>query len=758
MTGSFRNEGGEIMNKQGIWPRGLMRIGVCVVSVAHVATAVAQTTAATTAPVAPTAPAAPAASDANNNGYAQVLKPTRPARTPTAGRAASVYAPIQSVSDDGQIAEIEMFVGESRVFPAPGVARIAVGNGSLLTAAALDGKEVILFANSVGTSSLFIWNADGRYQRVKINIVPGDTSRYAREIAAFLSTIPRTKASIVGANIIVEGDQLADGDLQKIEELAKRYPQIVNFTNRVGWEQMVAVDVKVVEFPTSVLREMGIKWTGTGGAAVGGIWSPGRRGDDGPFQIAIRAGEGNAPPISSPDGAVLLPRGLNVLSALNMGINGQLSLLAQEGKAAILAEPQLSARHGASAKFVAGGEIPYAVQTRDGIVIAYKEYGVKLDIKPLVDPQGAIRAAIKTEVSSVDRSITAQGGPALLTRKTETEFNVRGGETIVLAGLLQRESSTDVDKLPFLGDIPVLGALFRSKRFVNKETELVVFVTPTVVTPRSPGVADRVERATERLQERFGPKPFLTEPLQPGADSARPDLAPPKSSSSSAPTDAPATVPAATPVPVTPATPKPFRVADSAVERSDDGALLSVVVDGAALRPRPSLDAAPSLTLQRGATVVLGNAEASSNVAGQWKNVKVGSVVGWLLAADVRPLHQTGTPPDTLVDTGRPVRQPVPQGMVPKPVVLRPIDGPSAVPAKEFRVHAKQLALRLTPDVNADVITTFARGDVVRSVPGATSGSWVGVASSDQSDRWGWVPAQWLVPLTSPRNPSQHTP
>jgi pilus assembly protein CpaC len=737
------------MNKQGIWPRGLMRIGVCAVSVAHVATAVAQTAAATTAPATPAAPAAPAASDANNNGYAQVLRPTRPARTPTAGRTASVYAPIQSVSDDGQIAEIEMFVGESRVFPAPGVARIAVGNGALLTAAALDGKEVILFANSVGTSSLFIWNADGRYQRVKINIVPGDTSRYAREIAAFLSTIPRTKASIVGANIIVEGDQLADGDLQKIEELAKRYPQIVNFTNRVGWEQMVAVDVKVVEFPTSVLREMGIKWTGTGGAAVGGIWSPGRRGDDGPYQIAIRAGDANAPPIGSPEGTVVLPRGLNVLSALNMGINGQLNLLAQEGKAAILAEPQLSARHGASAKFVAGGEIPYAVQTRDGIVIAYKEYGVKLDIKPLVDPQGAIRAAIKTEVSSVDRSITTQGGPALLTRKTETEFNVRGGETIVLAGLLQRESGTDIDKLPFLGDIPVLGALFRSKRFVNKETELVVFVTPTVVTPRSPGVVDRVERTTERLQERFGPKPFLSEPLQPGADSGRPDLAPPKTTGAATPGDAPATVPAASPTPVPAATPKPVRVAEGAVDRADDGALLSVVVDDAALRPRPSLEAAPLLTLQRGATVVLGNVDAPVSLSGEWKNVRVGRVSGWVLVSDVRPLHQATSMSDAVMDNGRPVRQPVPQGMVPRPVVLRSDQAVVDQPPQEYRVQALRLAMRLTPDINADVIVTLAKGEVVRAVPGANNGSWVGVASGAQSDRWGWVPAQWLVPLAA---------
>src|SRR5204862_5684277 len=95
-------------------------------------------------------------------------------------------APIRMPADDGQVAEIEMFVGESRVFPAPGVARIAVGNGALLTASALEHREVILFANAAGTSSLFLWNEDGRHQRIKISIVPGDTSRHAREVADFL--------------------------------------------------------------------------------------------------------------------------------------------------------------------------------------------------------------------------------------------------------------------------------------------------------------------------------------------------------------------------------------------------------------------------------------------------------------------------------------------------------------------------------------------------------------------------------------------
>jgi pilus assembly protein CpaC len=437
------------------------------------------------------------------------------------------YAPLSPDGDAIPVPEIEMFQGESRVFPTPGVARIAVGNGNILSASALDDKEVILFANGTGVSSLFIWNADGRYQRVKVTIVPGDTARVAREVAGFLKHIPKSTATVVGDKVIVEGDELSDADRDKVAELAKRYPQIVNFTGQVGWEQTVLMDVKVVEFPKSELREMGLKWNPTGGGALGAVWSPINRGDNGASvggrQINITAPTTQLPPIENIDKTkgVVLPSALTVMSAVNVGLNAQLNLLEQNGTAAILAEPQLSTRSGYKASFLAGGEFPYSVSNLNGVTIVFKPYGIKLDIEPRVGLNGVIRAQIDSEVSSIDTSIPSTAGPALLTRRTKTEFNVHDGETIVLSGLLQRTTGTDIDKLPVLGDIPVLGALFRSKRFQNKETELVVFVTPTIVDPRAPGLQERVRRTGERLSGAMGPTPYLSEPIQPGRDAGK---------------------------------------------------------------------------------------------------------------------------------------------------------------------------------------------------------------------------------------------
>ncbi|MDB5796838.1 MAG: ral secretion pathway protein [Paucimonas sp.] len=603
------------------------------------------------------APAAlPTERTAPMNGFAENLKPKslRPAVLQN-----QPYQPIRKQDDQSQIPEIEMFVGESRVFPAPGVGRIAVGNGQIMSAAALDNKEVILFANAPGTSSLFLWNEDGRYQRVKINIVPGDTSRYAREIAAFLSTIPEARASVIGDKVIVEGDKLNDRDLAKIDELAKRYPQIVNFTDRLGWEQMVMLDVKVVEFPVDELRELGLKWSATGGAAAGAIWSPLHHGSQRGLQIGIQTGTNNQIPITNAGGGdtgIPLPAGLNLLSAVNLGLNAQLNLLAQNGRATMLAEPQLAARSGSKASFLAGGEFPYSVSNLNGVTIIFKPYGIKLDILPKVDRSGRIRASIESEVSKIDTSISTVGGPALLTRKTNTEFNVQSGETMVLSGLIQIDNSTNIDKVPLLGDIPVLGALFRSRRFQNRETELVVFVTPTVVDSRTPGLVDRIERTGERLQQNLDkPPPYLRQPLQPGRDPAQVD---PAAASERAARDRLAT---------THATGDAAGTGQSSHRLADaGGSTLAIKLDGAVLREEPSHASRALMQLGRGALVQLGKRDPFPPGTLAWRHVVVGEIQGWVESAWLEPARLQPTLPPApgaianldrqgaLLDRGRP--------------------------------------------------------------------------------------------------------
>lgn len=482
------------------------------------------------APAATRAPVpAPAAPDNSRSGVTEIGKNKIKRTLP---KTVEPYTPIDPHGDAVPVPEIELFLGESRVYPTPGVARIAIGNGGVIAATALDDREVLVSGNGIGSSSLFVWNEDGRYQRIKVTVVPGDTARIAREVAAFLTRIPKATASVVGDKVIVEGDDLSDADREKVVEMAKRYPQIVNFTSPIGWEQTVLMDVKVVEFPKTELRELGLKWNPTGGGAIGAIWMPSSRGDVGGNSgriITITSPSNQQPPITATGQSgygVSLPSNLTIMSAVNMGLNAQLTALEQNGTASILAEPQLSTRSGYRASFLAGGEFPYSVSNANGTTVIFKPYGIKLDIEPRVGRNGVIRAQIDSEVSSIDGTVSAVGGPALLTRRTKTEFNVQAGQTIVLSGLLQRTQSKDIDQVPVLGDIPVLGALFRSKRFQNKETELVVFVTPTIVDSRTPGLVDRIDQAGQRLGATLGRSPYLSEPLQPGTDASHPQPSP----------------------------------------------------------------------------------------------------------------------------------------------------------------------------------------------------------------------------------------
>jgi len=678
-------------------------------------------------------------SDAQNrgslNGYGQILKPQvkPPKNNPP-------YTPIQKTPDDGQIPEIEMFVGESRVFPTPNVARLAVGNGQIMTAAALDDKEVIIFANGVGTSSLFVWNADGRYQRIKINIVAGDTTRIAREIAAFLATIPGTSSNIVGDKVIVQGDTLSNEDKEKIAQLAKRYPQIVNFTSAIGWEKMVMMDVKVVEFPKSELTELGLKWNAMGGAIMGAVWSPFRFGNNiGQYSVNIPSGS-NGMPITNVDGSatgVTLHSAPNIGSGINLGIGAQLNLLEQNGKASVLAEPQLSTRSGFHASFLAGGEFPYSVSTINGVTIMFKPYGIKLDIEPQVGNNGVIRSVIDTEVSSIDTSITTAGGPALLTRKARTEFNVRSGETMVLSGLLQRTSSNDVDSVPGLGNIPILGALFRSKRFQNKETELVIFVTPTVVDSQSPGLQDRIEKTTQRLEQNLGKSPYLSDPLQPGKDAARFNQK----------NDVGAAVPVLKDTHVAVVVPETGTADGNAVAGSNAlGSNLRVKKDGVVLRSEPRVGGTALLVLGANAIVQLGKAPVDLNSAQVWRNVVVGGVDGWMLADDIEPLSVDSGKYSAAVSKLAQSEQST--KLLSLPPAYEKLRGAmpdlATASGNHFRVQINNLALRVAPDINSVAVRKLQEGQIVQAQSIAAEGSWRYVQVDGVK---GWVAAQWLKPL-----------
>ena len=404
---------------------------------------------------------------------------------------------------------LSLQVGETHVLAVPDVARVAVGDGRVLHAAAADGREVLVFARGAGATTLHIWQSDGRRQAYAVDVAPAGLRRIQQEIAALLERIPNARSMVVGERIVIEGEDLADSDQARIAALAQRYPEVVDFTSRVGWDRMVLLDVQVVEVPRSRLREWGMRWDSTsqGGATAGLAW------DAAGSSVVARPGDTVLE-------SAFPTRRLTGYFGLNALLSARVNALAQNGEAVVLAQPQLLARSGSTASFLAGGEVPYATVDANGnSTTIFKPYGVSLNITPHVERNGTVRSQIEVEVSSVDASVETPGGPALSIRRASTEFNVRDGQTLVLGGFISREQSRDLSRLPGLGDLPVIGALFGSRRFQQRETELAIFVTPVLVAADHPDLMQRVARGTELIDEAFPDGPVLNVPVR-GTDKA----------------------------------------------------------------------------------------------------------------------------------------------------------------------------------------------------------------------------------------------
>ncbi len=164
--------------------------------------------------------------------------------------------------------------------------------------------------------------------------------------------------------------------------------------------------------------------------------------------------------------------------------------LEEKGLATVLAEPNLTAISGQQASFLAGGEFPYLEQTFAGGVqtnsVRWKNFGVRLDFTPEVKESEIINLKVSPEVSAVDRENTVQGVPGLRIRRAETTVEIKEGDSLVIGGLISKELTRELSQVPWIGDIPYIGALFRSTRFINNETELIIMITPRMVKPLTP--------------------------------------------------------------------------------------------------------------------------------------------------------------------------------------------------------------------------------------------------------------------------------
>jgi pilus assembly protein CpaC len=376
--------------------------------------------------------------------------------------------------------QIEMFVGDSRVLPVQ-VRRAAVGNGKLLSVTTPARGEVLLLAEAPGVTSLQLWLANGERRRLKVVVTELDLAQRLEQVRNLLEGTPRVRARIAGSRIVLEGEGAGDEERQRAAHVAETFPGVVlDFVGRVGWEPMIEVDVRIVEVRQDQLHELGLRW------------------DDNIPGPAVGVALGEAPIVSP------LPPGITAPGAyfsLATQLASRINLLQRRGLARVLAEPRLTCRSGAVARFVAGGEIPLPVTDGLGSTdVEYKEYGIILEVRPRADSTGTIFAEVSAELSQIDDSVRVQNFPGFLKRQTSTAVNLRAGETLVLAGLMSTESTREKRGVPGLSRLPLAGGAFRSRMQRERQTELVILLRPRTVDRPVPGTGDASEEQHRQIQ------------------------------------------------------------------------------------------------------------------------------------------------------------------------------------------------------------------------------------------------------------------
>jgi pilus assembly protein CpaC len=345
----------------------------------------------------------------------------------------------------------------------------------------VQGKEL-------GSTNLLVYGRGGQLHEV-IDVRVGYDPRALQEDLAVAFPGEDIRVLPLGEGVLLTGQVSDTGVATRAKALADRFaPNAVTSNLSARSSQEVVLEVRVLEDSRSLLHDMGISLDIHNGS----------------FQVLTGRG------LIGSDGAA----GVLTLTGHsgNTTVDAQLAALENKGLIRTLAKPNLVAISGEKASFLAGGEFPYPVpQNSNGtaggttITVEFREYGVKLDFQPVVQDNGLIRLEVSPEVSQLDptNSLRINGFtiPGLISRKTTTTVELHDGAALAIGGLFQHQYQNTVSQVPGLGSIPVVGALFRSARWQNNETELLIIVTPRLVGP-----ADLAAAAAAHTPPGFEPK------------------------------------------------------------------------------------------------------------------------------------------------------------------------------------------------------------------------------------------------------------
>jgi pilus assembly protein CpaC len=374
------------------------------------------------------------------------------------------------------------------------IARVAVGVGDIAEATAVSPTEILVNGKIPGETSLIIWDRRGGRQffnvtvRASAAITTDNLDSIRRELAIELPGQP-LKVSSENDRVFLRGTVKDLNGSARAVQIASTGGKVVNLLNVdvPPSDPQILLKVRFCSVDRTKELQLGINFTSSGfGNTIAGV-STGQF--PAPTVTTSSAGTASSTSISNPLSLFAF------LPGLNIGAN--LEALETKGVVETLAEPNVMAVNGKEASFLAGGEYPYPMaQSGSGgaavVTIEFKEYGIRLNFIPTITPRGTIRLQVAPEVSSLNYAdaieISGFEVPALTTRKVKTEVELKDGQSFVIGGLLDNEENETFQKIPFIGDIPILGKLFQSMQKTKTNTELIVIVTPEIVAPIPAGL------------------------------------------------------------------------------------------------------------------------------------------------------------------------------------------------------------------------------------------------------------------------------
>lgn len=353
----------------------------------------------------------------------------------------SVLVSVPSIADP-----LQLRPGFQQILDHPGATRISIGNPNIIEARPLPmGAGVIVVGKMEGETDLVIWERDKRTDR---NVRVREKNFVIDELRGFTDIFPSLSVTESGSAVILAGPVASSADKKLLEDFARSRPNVhLRLSLPDEKRSLLSYDLKIIEISKGSTSQLGIRWPDS--IAVTGSWTSG--GNEG------------------------------TTFSLASGFEARLNLLLADGRARILANPRIVCESGESASFLAGGEIPIVIVTPETRTVEWKTYGVVLKLQPKMDADNKIRTNITAEISTVDHGSGSSQVPGFLTRRITTHFSSPSGGTVMLSGLIKSEMAKDIAKVPLLGQIPILGELFKSRSFRENQTELAIFITPAEV-------------------------------------------------------------------------------------------------------------------------------------------------------------------------------------------------------------------------------------------------------------------------------------